>query len=1483
MRWTPSRRPTYLSSIALLLVLVPAAPARAHNGATALAVPVAEIVLDGHLSEWPDSLIRYPISLNLYNRRLSDDSDYAGHFRAAFSLADSAVYLAVVMRDESLDVSADTGAVWWNTADACVVLVDWRHTDEDYPVDLYGMVGDRRLGPWDREAGVGLVDRHEGNQHTYEWRLELGEEGRRHLGRFGYLSMGMDLLLHDRDDDGTFTSSMWGRYPSKWESCRRLGDLLIVLDPSLLGNLTGEATWTGGGTAGGAAVRVSSPGAPQFLIHIDTGPDGTFEQALPAGTYTVSSEGDTPTVAVQPGQDRHISIELAPRRPRRVHAGPPRTVLAGSGYREGEWVALDALDGLPVANLLNILADSRGNLWLATQLQPLVRYDGQTFDLIDSAVVQTYYAVLENEVPLLEDGRGRIWFASKTGGVGVLDGNHLDVLSVEDGLPADLVTALALGADGAVWIGTEIGLCRLGERSTNCYGVEDGLPAQTVYALFVDREGRLWVGTGSGVAVLDGSGFTTYTAADGLHGNRVGCIAQDQDGNLWFGAGKRPWGVDARGVTRYDGREFTVFTAADGLPDPRVHAICPDPDGNVWLATVRGLARYDGSGFRVYTVRDGLSTDWVTSLAVTPDDGYLWAGTVGGGLLRYEGRHLEHRTIDTGLPANRVNALLEDRQGRVWFGTGGGATRCDGDSCQTYTRLDGLADDDVRRLREDRQGNVWIVTATGATRFDGAEFWSLDLPEGLDGVHDMLESQDGSLYVLTGAGVFRCRGDDCTDLPQIRHGRANLLRQDGDGNLWLGTRSGLVRFDGQAPRTFTSEDGLAADAVGAICEASDGTIWVGTNRGLSYSDGQGFATVPGHGTRASPIIDWIVESRDGTLWLGSDGGLLHYDGTVFQRLTSRDGLLSNRTNALVETSEDVWIATNRGATRYRPSRTAPGIRVTDIVTDRRLGPVAEVAVPSSQPMVAIEFSAASLTTPPDGIIYLYRLTGRDSTWQQTRERRVEYHDLPLGRYAFEVRAVDRDLNYSEPTAVGLRIYHQPVQSSIHLADVAVEDIYASFRGTYERSIGSVTIANHDRVSVDAELSFYVPGLMVRPNRRQLTLPAGTSQEVSLAATLDPRALDIDEPVQVEADIMLTPLVGEQTMAVRERPTVTVFGPGALTWDETGRAAAFITPKDPAVEELARSLYDALGAHLSGSRVDGSIPVAMLLFEALSAHGVQYAPDASSPYAAARDDRLAVDHIQYPAQLLQTRLGDCDDCTVLYCSLLENLDVPTALVDAPGHILMVFDSGVTDDRRLGFRLDEWYYVEREGHFWIPVEVTKLGVGTFMEAWESGARTCRERSQRGDLKITDVRQAWVDYPSVLPTAIAEIDMPSPGAVEDRLVDDLSGLAAWRGEFVQRRYVRPLLRQPGDLALRLDLARTRLESGDYNGSITALVPLFGTDRQVEALILIGIAYAGLGDYATALQHMEAAAEREPDNYIARSRLAILRDLLADTRQSP
>jgi len=72
--------------------------------------------------------------------------------------------------------------------------------------------------------------------------------------------------------------------------------------------------------------------------------------------------------------------------------------------------------------------------------------------------------------------------------------------------------------------------------------------------------------------------------------------------------------------------------------------------------------------------------------------------------------------------------------------------------------------------------------------------------------------------------------------------------------------------------------------------------------------------------------------------------------------------------------------------------------------------------------VIFEYKGLSFSTHPRDMLYVYRLQGYDANWcPATRELRACYQNLPLGDYTFQVRAIDRDLNYSEPAQAQLAV------------------------------------------------------------------------------------------------------------------------------------------------------------------------------------------------------------------------------------------------------------------------------------------------------------------------------------------------------------------------------------------------------------------------------------------------------------------------------
>src|SRR5688572_13642434 len=87
-----------------------------------------------------------------------------------------------------------------------------------------------------------------------------------------------------------------------------------------------------------------------------------------------------------------------------------------------------------------------------------------------------------------------------------------------------------------------------------------------------------------------------------------------------------------------------------------------------------------------------------------------------------------YKAID-GLPQSQVNIMLEDKNGYLWIGTrGGGLARFDGREFIVYTTRDGLLSNIINFLKLDDDQNLWIVHPGGITKFDGIHFKKFNQP-----------------------------------------------------------------------------------------------------------------------------------------------------------------------------------------------------------------------------------------------------------------------------------------------------------------------------------------------------------------------------------------------------------------------------------------------------------------------------------------------------------------------------------------------------------------------------------------------------------------------------------------------------------------------------------------------------------------------------------------------------------------------------------
>mgnify|MGYP000164370212 CR=1 FL=1 len=287
--------------------------------------------------------------------------------------------------------------------------------------------------------------------------------------------------------------------------------------------------------------------------------------------------------------------------------------------------------------------------------------------------------------------------------------------------------------------------------------------------------------------------------------------------------------------------------------------------------------------FQHLTVQDGLAQSDIKAL-LCDSRGFVWAGTQGGGLSRYDGASFMNFSTRQGLPDNRVNALWEDGKGRLWIGTEKGLAFYEG----TDVKVWGERKLNVKALHQDTSGQLWIGTASG-------------------------------LYRLTEQSVTR--------LPRPSR-QINTIFTDKSGHTWLGTREGLWELVDGAARQM---EGFSMEVL-AIGEDQEGLLYLATEEeGLVIWNGFNFTPFIGNRWIPNQQVRSIFHDDSGDLWLGSTKGLSLWDatGVSMQRVALDKGQAVHAIDK--DIWGNIWLGTSRGLSlhggrlfEFYPSSTSNG-------------------------------------------------------------------------------------------------------------------------------------------------------------------------------------------------------------------------------------------------------------------------------------------------------------------------------------------------------------------------------------------------------------------------------------------------------------------------------------------------------------------------------------------------------------------------------
>ena len=143
------------------------------------------------------------------------------------------------------------------------------------------------------------------------------------------------------------------------------------------------------------------------------------------------------------------------------------------------------------------------------------------------------------------------------------------------------------------------------------------------------------------------------------------------------------------------------------------------------------------------------------------------------------------------------------------------------------------------------------------------------------------------------------------------------LTTDNVGNLWIGTSSGLNKFNGTTFTYYSTLNGLPHNNIKSLTCDITGTVWIGTQNGLSKTNGTGFTNyyiasgLPGNN------ITSLEADPGGQIWIGTTAGISKYNGTTFTNYTTTNGLMGNSiTSFCFDLTGNLWIGTTSGVSVF---------------------------------------------------------------------------------------------------------------------------------------------------------------------------------------------------------------------------------------------------------------------------------------------------------------------------------------------------------------------------------------------------------------------------------------------------------------------------------------------------------------------------------------------------------------------------------------
>lgn len=722
-------------------------------------------------------------------------------------------------------------------------------------------------------------------------------------------------------------------------------------------------------------------------------------------------------------------------------------------------------EGLPHNNVLSIVQDDYGFIWLGTY-NGLCLYDGQAFKHYPEVFAEQPSSWTNVINTLFEDRQHNIWVGSWDGSISCFKRTTQGFKQYKSSIYQAKVNCFYQDSDENIWVGYEngnIGLVKddsictysiynkniwaINQVDNNClymlteecmlnYDITkkvvqklDHYKGKMTYDVTTYNDGFYTVDD-KGATKIDISNSineTTTSFLQNITGSTFFKITLSKSGNLYVTGGLTVYEL-TKGLKIID--SFDISQNISYSKNTIANQLIEDRSGILWLASTTGLIKIDKHKKQFSTYSTNSSTVQLTHNYVralyTDRDNNIWVGYRSGKInkLAYN-KHNGRYVLENSYSLNSTykaltnayvtNTLLQTKEGNILCGGEQGVFYLSKQNEFEYLLPKHYHDivTQVWTLHEDTRGNIWIGT------------------------------KDNGLYIFDRSNeVIYNYKHQSSDNNTITHNDIWKIFVDHKNRIWIGTKKGVDYVDDAtdiAKLIFYHHkiDGHNIPNVWSIVEGKYRNIWLGSTSSGLYSVSEDHTKTTHVGKFKEHTVSAIVADNDNNLWVSTINGLYRFDtGSRVIFFDESEGLTSNDFNfnaATINNKGLVFLGTKSGIIAFDPPQikerktiNSP-VRISEINISGN--DYSDILYDSSsfnlswkENDIMIDLSLPDYTPYPT--LFRYKLIGHDDDWIYLKkyQNRASYTNLSPGEYRFIAQARSKNEQWDHQTELDIVIH-----------------------------------------------------------------------------------------------------------------------------------------------------------------------------------------------------------------------------------------------------------------------------------------------------------------------------------------------------------------------------------------------------------------------------------------------------------------------------